>query len=257
MKINLPVNEHDFSEQVPAFENFLDKNGYLTVYKDVQSRAPSKVYVLGGIIRDFFISTANNVEIPINDLDLVLDDASKTVTEEDMQKALSSIGQLERNRYNSYKLDLPNGKSVDIIPFTQSKYSKEHNEAPSIGTRLKTAFFGLESVAWDLESGKLFEIGFFKDLTLRRFSVLNDQYGQYHTHYVRSTLYEKKFKQFGFSIHSSVVDFLKKKYVVNPSEPNVESTEKLITDYLKSKGKEQETEYVFNRLKELEVVAKN
>ena len=251
MKITLPIKEHDFSKQIKDFKQFLENNGYLKIYQNIEAIAPGKIYILGGVIRDFYMSQINNTLFLINDLDLVIDDVTKPISEEEMQVIFSKLGELTKNRYNSYKLITFNGKEIDIIPFTQSKYSKEYNETPSIATRLKTAFFKLESVAVDMQKQILYEIGFFEDLNNKTLSVLNDQYGQYHSHYVRAILYGKKLN---FKIDQTVIDFLKKKYIITSSDSSIETTEKLIKDYLVSKKKVDQTEYVFLKLKELEVI---
>lgn len=251
MKILLPVKVHDFSEKQSHFEAFLDHNGYLNIYREIEAAAPGKVYILGGVIRDFFILGKNS---KINDLDLVIDDVTDPFTEEKLVASLSSIGKLTKNRYNSYKLVISGGKQVDITPFTKSKYSADHQEFPSLATRLKTSFFNLESVALDMQTKKLYEIGFFKDLNNKTLSVLNEQYGQYHTHYVRAVLYEKKFKLEGFKIDKSVLDFLRKRYLIHSDDLALQPTEKLIKEYLESKGKRDQTEYLFARLKELGVI---
>ena len=43
-----------------------------------------------------------NLEISINDLDLSLDNITHGITEDEIQQSLGDLGDLQRNRYNSF-----------------------------------------------------------------------------------------------------------------------------------------------------------
>ena len=205
----------------------------------------TKYYLWGGAVRNPITEQIHDRYIPTSDIDILIDDSEKDINIEELLKDLD--GKILTTSLGSPRWKPEEILQIDIVKLSHATKLKHDPNLPvSLETTLKSCEFTPSAIAYNPKEKAIYSYGAIEAIEKQEFELLYTK--DLHPEALMCNLILKSEKT-GFYIGPKAKTLISEKY--NPD------LNQKIKEYMTHKGTEDKTDYVIDRLQEIQNQAKN
>jgi len=195
-------------------------------------------YVWGGAVRDSIVGLNYNKNLPIKDLDILIDDSKKCV---DFKESLQGLEGIFYTRFGSPKWKPIKGIEIDIVTFSNATMMRnKKNLSASLDVVLQSCDFTTSAIIYDPKEKVVHSCGAIEGIDKQEVDILYSEGDEMYVLLCRAILQAERLE---FQKGPRAMQPIKEKYSSDMDDH--------IKKYMEYKGLEKKFDYVIQELKKI------